>query len=198
MRPRRPPLAPLAVLSFVLLRAGPARAETWPAAIVLGVAGAAGALSPSEGQAGSLGGFGCSRLLLRPELPGGAPLAIDLGARTGLLAKDLRESTQIAVGLRWEPGLPYLRAGLVHAHETPWAVVEEQPIAAMAGVAPGIRHRSGAELALGLHPALVPRVNEGQSGAFVELAGLGLPDAGGPRLYAQLEVGFSIGLGRPR
>lgn len=122
----------------------------------------------------------------------------DLGARTGLLANDLREVTQISAGLRWEPGLPFLRAGFVHCHETPWAVLKDQPVASIIGAAPGIRHRSGGELALGVAGALNPDETDGRMGAFAEVAAVGFPDHNGPRIYGQAEVGLSLALGRDR
>ncbi len=171
-----------------------ASAASWPADLHVGSGAGVGAYG---GEAG-LGGFGVGRLLFRPQLGERTPLAVDLGVRAGLLAGDLREATQIAAGLRWEPGLPYLRASLIHAHETPWAILKEQPIQSVAGTAEGIRHRSGAELALGLHPTLVPDESDGRFGAFVELAAVALPDDKGPRIYGQLDLGLSVGLGRPR
>lgn len=171
-----------------------ASAATWPADLHLGTGAGVGAYGGETG----LGGFGVGRLLFRPQLGERVPLAVDIGARTGLLAGDLREVTQIAAGLRWEPGLPYLRAGLIHAHETPWAILKEQPIQSIAGTAQGIRHRSGLELALGLHPTLVFNESDGRFGAFVEIAAVVLPDDTGPPVYGQLDLGLSVGLGRAR
>lgn len=184
----------LLALTLAVLPAFAADPPTWPADLHVGTGAAFGM---DEGEAG-LGGFGFGRLLFRPRLGETVPLAVEVGARSGLLANDLREVTQIGLGLRWEPGLPYLRAGLIHAHETPWATLVEQPLQSIAGTAKGIEHRSGVELALGLHPTLVPDESDGRIGAFLELAAVVLTDAYGPPVYAQVDAGFSVGLGRAR
>lgn len=171
-----------------------------PFTLGLGLGGAmAGAAAvddgqgPTSGQGLSGGGSGSARVLFHV-----GAFAADLGGRTGLLANDLREVTHISLGLRWEPGVPYTRVGFVHGHETPWAVLEDRPIESVIGSAPGIRHRTGGEVALGLRPTLLPRETEGRFSAYVEVALLGFPDDRGPHAYGQLDLGVGMALGRDR
>lgn len=166
-----------------------------PVTLGLSVGGAVGPASSSDvalhGTTG--GGFGGVRALFHV-----GDFAVDLGGRTGMLANDLREVTQISLGARWEPGVPYARLGLVHSHETPWEVLADRPLESVIGAAPGIRHRSGGEAALGLRATLLPRETEGRFSAWAEAAAVGFPDDRGPAVYGQLDLGVGMELGPDR
>lgn len=151
-----------------------------------------GAEGAGHGLSG--GGWGVARLAVHHRR-----VALDLGLRQGFVAGDLREVGAISAGLRWSPGLPYLRAGFMHHHETPWEVVKDDPLLAAIGSAEGIRHRSGGELAIGLAGALNPvELPERRMRAFVELSAIAFPDDKGPQLYGTLDLGFGYSLGRDR
>ncbi|MCK6502535.1 hypothetical protein L6R53_03925 [Myxococcota bacterium] len=166
-----------------------------PVTLGLSLGGAVGPASSSDvalhGTTG--GGFGGVRALFHV-----GDFAVDLGGRTGLLANDLREVTQISLGARWEPGVPYARVGFVHSHETPWEVLTERPLESTVGSAPGIRHRSGGEVALGLRATLLPHETEGRFSAWAEAAAVGFPDDRGPAVYGQLDLGVGMALGPDR
>lgn len=123
-------------------------------------------------------------------------LYVDLGGRTGFLFGPLREATGVNLALRLHAGeLLFLRAGLVHQHETPWDTFLEDPVGSLAGSAHGIGHRSGLDAGLGLRGTL-PAIST--TAVHVSLAALltWLPDPDGPPLYGVLESTLTIDLGR--
>jgi hypothetical protein len=86
---------------------------------------------------------------------------------------------------------PYLRFGLVHQHEEPWASVKADGFGALAGVGDGIRHRFGFDGGLGVD---IPfkQYKAWQFYASVEGLLTGFPpDNKGPVFYG----GGTLGLG---
>ena len=167
-----------------------ARAPDYPVTLQAGLGGGVG---PTE-SALSGGGWGLGRALVHYR-----DVALDLGLREGLVGGDLRAIGAIGAGLRWMPGLPYARLGFVHHHETPWAVLEADPVLSTIGSSPGIRHRSGLDLALGIHGPMTPKeAPEQRLGAFAELSVVAFPDDRGPVVYGTLDLGFSYAVGRDR
>ena len=167
-----------------------ARAPDYPVTLQAGLGGGVG---PTE-SALSGGGWGVGRALVHYR-----DVALDLGLREGLVGGDLRAIGAIGAGLRWMPGLPYARVGFVHHHETPWAVLEADPVLSTIGSSPGIRHRSGLDLALGIHGPMTPKeAPEQRLGAFAELSVVAFPDDRGPVVYGTLDLGFSYAVGRDR
>lgn len=75
-------------------------------------------------------------------------------ARLGYGSVDSRLLTMVSVGVQtWTrvgPLRPYVRAGFAHQHEEPLAYVSKNPWGAAFGVGDGIRHRAGADMAVGL------------------------------------------------
>lgn len=185
----------IVALASVALAAEP----NYPVTVYAGLGGGVGPGVQVEGASGvepdlSGGGWGVGRATVNVKRFG-----LDLGLRSGLMAGDLREVGAISGGLRWAPGLPYARVGFVHHHETPWAVVKEDPVMAAIGSAEGIRHRSGLDLAVGLAGAMNPvELPEQRLRAFVELSVIGFPDDHGPHVYGTLDLGFGYSLGRDR
>jgi len=165
----------------------------FPVTLIVGLGASLGpaGLSGSGGLSG--GGDGAGRILVHYR-----KVALDLGARTGLDANDLREVTGISAGLRWSPGRPYLRLGFVHFHETPWDVLKAQPVMATLGSAVGIRHRSGGELALGVQAPVLPVETHQRFGAYAEAAVMAFPDDSGPPLYGGVELGLCYAVGKDR
>lgn len=90
---------------------------------------------------------------------------------------------------------PYLRFGLVHQHEEPWAAVKSDLGGALVGVGDGIRHRFGFDGALGVD---IPfkQYKSFQFHATLESVVTGFPDPKGPRVYggATAGIGFNYGL----
>ena len=88
-------------------------------------------------------------------------------------------------------------------HETPAALLREEPVSSILGTAEGIRHRSGIELGTGItlpNPVPVPfGIPQERSSFGLDLSVAWLGDATkGPPLYAYLEMTGSLDVGRPR
>ncbi len=85
---------------------------------------------------------------------------------------------------------PYLRLGVIHQHEEPWASIQADSFGALLGIGDGIRHRAGVEAALGVD---IPfkQYKSWQLHATVEGFATGFPDAKGPVVYG----GGTLGLG---
>jgi hypothetical protein len=107
------------------------------------------------------------------------------------------EMLQLGVQLWARIGItrPYLRLGVIHQHEEPWASVQADGWGALLGVGDGIRHRAGFEGALGVDIPFVQR-NAWQFHATVEGFATGYPDSKGPVFYGggTLGVGFNYAL----
>jgi hypothetical protein len=119
--------------------------------------------------------------------------------RLGYANTDYRvlEMLQLGVQIWARLGIarPYLRAGLIHQHEEPWASVKGDSLGALLGVGDGIRHRAGFEGALGVD---IPfkQWKAWQFHATVEGFATGFPDAKGPVVYGggTLGLGFNFAL----
>ena len=100
----------------------------------------------SAGTAGAPIGAGGSAGLVGAWFPT-ERWGVHLGVHEGLWSTDLRFVGQIEVGARWRVHRAVdLIGGFVHHHETPWDAALDDPFGAALGVAPAIRHRSGATL----------------------------------------------------
>jgi hypothetical protein len=91
---------------------------------------------------------------------------------------------------------PYVRLGIVHQHEEPWAAYKANLFESFLGVSDGIAHRSGGDFALGVD---IPfkQIKQWQLHATVEgLVTVFPPDGRGPRVYGggTLGMGFNFGL----
>ena len=76
--------------------------------------------------------------------------------------------------------------------------MREQPVLSTLGAAEGIRHRTGAELGLGLDVDIPERILGDRLGWLLDLSVSAFPDPRGPAVYVVLEQGFSVDLGQPR
>lgn len=162
-------------------------------------AGGADRVSLSLGLAGfgaaptTAGALGSAYVSLRAT----DAVYFDVGGRTGLLGGPLREVTGVSVGGRVLLGrVVFLRADLVHQHETPWDAFVEAPVMNMLGSGPSIGHRSGLDGGVGLRKVLDPGPH--LAGISVSAAALAtwFPDPNGPRLYGVLEALVTLDLGR--
>lgn len=150
--------------------------------LALGIAGLAGP--------GSAGGAGAAYLGVHAA----GPLSVDVGVRQGLLGGPTRVVTGVHLATRWQLGEhAFLRAGLVHQHETPWEDYAEHVVSVSLGYDEHIHHRTGADLGLGARWA-VPRAPVPGVHVSALASVVGLPDAGGPRVYGVAETLVSIDL----
>ncbi len=80
----------------------------------------------------------------------GPRVGLEVGAREVLATAAPRTVGAIFAGARVAlgDGPLFARVAFAHHHETPIAVLEAQPVAAVAGTAAGIDHRTGAEVGL--------------------------------------------------
>jgi hypothetical protein len=112
--------------------------------------------------------------------------------REGYWAADPRFVGQIGFAPRWRASRSVdAWLGFVHHHETPIAVVEDNPVGSIAGVAEGIHHRSGADLAVSYGFPLEQPGKTQAVGRF-DLSTSIFPDAGGPLIYGQLWLTLSL------
>ncbi len=196
------PRSPLFAAVVLLLVGTPAAAAPppppprpdYPVTLVAGLGFLAGPTADETGTGTSYGGWGVGRILVHWQ-----NLAVDLGGRAGAASSDLREIGNISAGLRWSPQPAYIRVGFVHHHETPWEIVQEQPVLAAIGSAEGIRHRSGVEMALGFDGAVLPKeLPARRLGLWIEGAVEIFPDDNGPPIYGNLDAGLRYKLGKDR
>lgn len=125
---------------IALLAATLARAE----APVHLIAGASATVGPPSLGAGTLG-----RIAFTPF----KTVGFEAGAREMVATRDTRLLGSVFFGLRGiTTPASWIRAGFAHHHETPWDVVKDDPVGAIAGIAPDIIHRSGAEVGFGVAP----------------------------------------------
>jgi hypothetical protein len=107
------------------------------------------------------------------------------------------EMLQLGVQLWARIGItrPYLRLGVIHQHEEPWASIQADSWGALLGVGDGIRHRAGFEGALGVD---IPfkQIKDWQIHGTVEGFATGFPDSKGPVVYGggTLGIGFNYTL----
>ena len=115
--------------------------------------------------------------------------------RMGYANVDQRLLTFLSLGLQFgypvrNRAYPYGRLGFVHQHEESLAALAETPLGAVLGIGNAIRHRAGAQAALGCDFVLVRgRRGEVTLGPEVMLAYLGY--SSGPNLYGS--VGAQLG-----
>lgn len=172
----------IASLLFFSL-SSPARASE-----LVGGTGAGGAGSAWEGDAAL---WSSLRLGWRLE----DVVAPTFVGRLGWAAVDDRMLTLLTVGVQgWArvgTTRPWVRLALAHQHEESLAAVQQEPLGAVAGVGVGIRHRAGAEGALGLD---VP-IREWPRAELVfggEVYADWFPDPRGPEWY--LGGGLTLGV----
>lgn len=159
-----------------------------------GLGGGAGTPSPLFDQGISGAGYVVGRLLIQ-----GQRATFEVGAREGLASADARSWGGLFAGARLELGeRTHVRVGFAHHHEVELSLAEEEPLAAMLGSLPGIRHRSGAELGVGLLLPVEERMLDDRLGVGLDLAVNAFPDTLGPRAYAFLDLNVEVGLSRRR
>jgi hypothetical protein len=164
-----------------------------PATLAAGLGAAAG---PAMASGTSVGGYGVARVVLWPQH---THLGIEFGGAEGYAANDGRTLGHITIGARWAGDRPpYVRAGLVHHHETPIDVALDNPFGAMLGSAVGIRHRTGIEAAFGVDVPIVQDYLDQRVGLELELSVSAFPDTQGPPIYAILEQTWSFDVGKRR
>lgn len=123
-------------------------------------------------------------------------LGFEAAARETLLTDEPRMAGTIFVGLRRSLGRSfYFRGGFSHHHETPWDVLERNFGGAIAGTAPGIVHRSGAELGAGLIWPFIGTLVEDRAGVVGDASVGWMPDAHSPDLYAFVELDLVLYIG---
>lgn len=149
-------------------------------------------------------GAGIHVLAAPPSLGAGvnARAALHLGrgwsvvalAAEGVASPSTRTLARIGLDVGKTIGPLTLRAGFAHVHETPWATFVDAPIASVAGVAPGIVHRSGFEVGVGADRPVA--LFDDRLGVLVDLGVAWLPDRGGPPITVALSVEATLDLGR--
>lgn len=162
--------------------AAPPTAPERPISLVAGFGGTAG-LAPGSG-----GGQGMGRLLVNF-----GSVSLDAGAREGFHSPEPRLVGNVGFGVRgWLPG-GWIRGGFAHNHEIGVDAFLDDPVGGLFGVARGIDHRTGLEAAAGLHRPLqaLPELE-----LFAEASAMVFPDDRGPVVYALLEVGAWVSVGR--
>lgn len=183
----------LSLLLSAALSTTPAQAAAPPRLLRLaGGLGAGGApAAPAYAEGVSSGGH----VLGRAQLQVGR-WAGDLAVREGLYAGDLRSVGSLFAGVRLRVGdSPWsLRGGFAHHHEVADEVLVADPVAAVAGTAEGIRHRSGLEVGAAWRAPL-PFGEPDRFGVSVEPGVAWLPDDGGPVVYGFLDVVFTVDVG---
>jgi hypothetical protein len=124
--------------------------------------------------------------------------ALYLGARLGYAPVNDRLIQAVSLGAMFWARIgitrPFFRIGAVHQHEQSFAAINKDPGAALLGVGDGIRHRGGAEAALGLD---IPfhRDKEMEVVATIEASTPYFWDDRGPRLYVLGGVGLGVHYG---
>ena len=122
-------------------------------------------------------------------------VSIEAQARIGYGVVDERILELIGIGTKLEipikPISPHLRLGVLHQHEEPSAAASEDPFGAAVGVGDGIRHRFGAEGAVGID-WMFAKVKRVTFQASVEAYGDLFPDKKGPLFYAGGGLAFGL------
>ena len=163
------------------LSAAAAGDEVGRVGLALGYAGVGAAGGVGEARVG-VGASGSAYLGFRAL----DRLWIDVGGREGVVTGDLRVVGTIQVAVRGGLGEhTFLRAGFVHHHESPWGGYLEHSLAATLGSWEGIRHRSGADLGLGLSWELP--TGSAPVSTSLEASVIAFPDRVGPQVYGVLQ-----------
>jgi hypothetical protein len=123
--------------------------------------------------------------------------SIELQGRMGYAAVDQRMLMLVGLGTRLcipiEPFTPYLRLSLIHAHESPVAAMEHDPVMHLLGVGDGIRHRFGFEGGIGAKYTFLTVNDDVAIDASAEALVDGFPDDGkGPQLYGSAGLGLGL------
>ncbi|MFO0590540.1 MAG: hypothetical protein U0441_23565 [Polyangiaceae bacterium] len=119
--------------------------------------------------------------------------------RLGYGSVDERILTLLAIGAqiwgRIGPTRPYLRVAFIHQHEEPVPAATLNPGGTVFGVGDGIRHRGGAEGALGLDYTFFTR-DHWSAFANAETSFAGFPNSSGPGWYilGGLGLGFQYSI----
>lgn len=115
--------------------------------------------------------------------------------RLGYGAVDQRLLTLLAIGAqiwgRLGPTRPFARIAFIHQHEEPLAAVEQNIGGAVFGVGDGIRHRGGAEGAIGVDWTLMTQKQWSFFGTL-ETSFAGFPNSSGPDWYLLGSLGIGI------
>lgn len=115
--------------------------------------------------------------------------------RFGYGSVDQRMLTLLAIGAqiwgRLGPTRPYARIAFIHQHEEPIPAVEQNVGGAIFGVGDGIRHRGGAEGALGVDWTFYQKLPWSVF-ANAEASFAGFPNSSGPGWYILGGVGLGI------
>lgn len=115
--------------------------------------------------------------------------------RLGYGAVDQRMLTLLAVGAqiwgRLGPTRPFARVAFIHQHEEPMPAVEHNMGGAIFGVGDGIRHRAGAEGALGVDWTFHAR-KPWSFFATAETSFAGFPNSSGPGWYVLGSLGLGV------
>jgi hypothetical protein len=169
----------LAVLAQVQVEAHPPVQPLPPTEVAVGLISGVRLGNSTTGVAGALMVNHQVTRWLRPELVLG----------TGPWLTPVEMLTIIRIGARLEWPLesrwhPYLWVAFAHSHETDWKDVAANPISSILGLSEnGVRHRSGADLGLGLGVDLPKVRKDGMPGrlnvraSVVSLLGSGPPVA---------------------
>jgi hypothetical protein len=129
----------------------------------------------------------------------GSHVVVDVGLREGYLPGVQRTLGAVSAGVRYVPNIgPYVRAGFLHHHETPWALAKRFPVQTTLGSLAGISHRSGAELAIGADIPILQQGYGGRLGMNFEVSVGAFPDPVGSAVYIFVQQGFTIDSGRRR
>jgi hypothetical protein len=125
-------------------------------------------------------------------------------ARAGYATVNTRVLELIQIGAQvWAPRLgitrPYLRLGMLHQHEEPWANYKADLVDSFLGVSDGIAHRWGGEFALGLDVPFKEYKSWQFLVTFEGFATVYPPDDKGPRVYGggTVGLGFNYNFDRP-
>lgn len=165
----------------------------YPVLLSGSLGGLVGTPSPF-GDSSSLGAGASGRLIFHKDRWG-----FEVGARSLYASADAREVGALFFGGRLAlTDTLYAHLGFAHNHETELALVKENPVMASLGSLPGIRHRSGAEIGVGLNYPIEEAILKDRLGFCADLGLSAFPDALGPRVYVFAEAGLSLSVGKRR
>lgn len=172
-----------AAIAAAALWSGPARAGD--ARLTLSLSGAG---SEWRSDAAVWGGLGLGYRFL--DLIGVYALG-----RFGYGSVDERMLTLLAIGAqiwgRLGPTRPYARVAFIHQHEEPIPAVEQNVGGAVFGVGDGIRHRGGAEGAIGVDLTFF-KTAPWSFFANAEVSFAGFPNSSGPGWYMLGGLGLGV------
>jgi hypothetical protein len=163
-----------------------------------GVVGDVGAAGQVAGRGAVEGGFGITGGL-------GFGFGADLSRGVGLMLQerefvanlDERHVSSIGILVRYpaDDG-PWVALGAMHNHELPWSLYLDDPLPAIAAIAPAITHRTGVEAAVGwdFAPTAPDSAVASRFRPSLQLSVATLPASEGPLFYGLFLATMRLGV----